>query len=56
MAFTKNISQEDGSLRAELAKKGVLWTSLDFLYNWLNTHIKGTDKKYGPFFNQHGLK
>lgn len=34
MAFTKNISSVDGSLRAALAKKGVLWTSLDFLYNW----------------------
>ncbi len=28
---------------------------LDFLSKWLNVHIKGTDKKYGPYFNQHGL-
>ena len=34
MAFTKNTSSVDASLRAELAKKGVIWTSLDFLYNW----------------------
>ena len=34
MAFTKNKTTVDESLRADLAKKGVIWTSLDFLYNW----------------------
>ncbi len=34
MVFTKNTSSVDESLRVELAKKGVIWTSLDFLYNW----------------------
>jgi len=34
MAFTKNKSVVDEKLRADLAKKGVIWTSLDFLYNW----------------------
>ena len=34
MAFTKNNSTVNEALRADLAQKGVLWTSLDFLYNW----------------------
>ena len=29
---------------------------LNFLSNWLVDHIKGTDKKYGPFLNERGLK
>jgi len=28
---------------------------MDFLSNWLKNHIKGVDKKYGPFFNAKGL-
>jgi len=34
MTFTKNTAAVDGSLRDKLAKKGVVLTSLDFLYNW----------------------
>ncbi|MCW3982363.1 MAG: bacteriohemerythrin [Candidatus Bathyarchaeota archaeon] len=29
---------------------------LSFLKDWVVKHIQGTDKKYGPFFNKHGLK
>ena len=29
---------------------------LDFLAGWVKQHIKGSDKKYGPFFNEKGLK
>jgi len=29
---------------------------LNFLSNWLLTHIKGTDKKYTPFLNERGVK
>ena len=29
---------------------------MDFLENWLVTHIQGSDKKYGPFFNEKGLR
>ncbi len=28
---------------------------MSFLSNWLKNHIMGTDKKYTPFFNQHGV-
>jgi hemerythrin len=35
-------------------QEGVLLsqTVMTFLKNWLETHIIGTDKKYGPFLNQ----
>lgn len=29
---------------------------MHFLKDWLTQHILGTDKKYGPFFNEKGLK
>jgi hemerythrin len=28
---------------------------MNFLRDWLNTHIMGTDKKYGVFFNAKGI-
>lgn len=37
-------------------KIGLSVEVLNFLSDWLTNHIKGTDKKYGPFLNQHGLK
>ncbi|MCC6158306.1 MAG: hemerythrin family protein [Deltaproteobacteria bacterium] len=27
-----------------------------FLQDWLQNHILGTDKRYGPFLNQHGIR
>ena len=29
---------------------------INFLSNWLLGHIKESDKKFGPFFNERGLK
>lgn len=28
---------------------------MNFLKDWLVSHIQGTDKKFGPFFNEKGL-
>ena len=29
---------------------------LTFLSDWLTNHIQGTDKEYGPFLNEHGVR
>ncbi|MGD0282102.1 MAG: bacteriohemerythrin [Dissulfurispiraceae bacterium] len=36
-------------------KDGIEKEVLDFLREWINHHIFGTDKKYGPFFNSKGI-
>ena len=40
----------------ETGKLGLSIPVMNFLSDWLRTHIKGSDKKYGPFFNEKGLK
>jgi hemerythrin len=40
----------------ETGKLGISIQVMQFLSDWLKEHIKVVDKKYGPFFNQHGLK
>jgi len=37
-------------------KVGLSMDIMNFLSDWLQTHIKGTDKKYSAFFNEKGLK
>jgi len=52
--FTRKVSDfKDGF------EKGTLGLSIQvmgFLSDWLQNHIKGVDKKYGPFFNEKGLR
>ncbi len=40
----------------EAGRIGLTIQVMNFLTDWLKHHIKVVDKKYGPFFNQHGLK
>ena len=37
-------------------KIGLSFSILDFLKQWLYSHIMDTDKKYASFFNEKGLK
>jgi hemerythrin len=37
-------------------RHGVSIEVMMFLRDWVQKHIKGSDKKYGPFFNAKGLK
>lgn len=52
--FTKKIAEFKAGFDA--GKLGLSIEVMDFLSNWLQDHIKGVDKKYGPFFNEKGLK
>lgn len=36
-------------------KVGITLDVMKFLENWVEKHIMGTDKKYGPYLNQHGI-
>jgi hemerythrin len=40
----------------DAGKLGLSIEVMKFLSDWLQTHIKGTDKKYSSFFNEKGLK
>ncbi|MEI6667785.1 MAG: bacteriohemerythrin [Acidobacteriota bacterium] len=39
----------------EAGRLGLSIQVMNFLSEWLTTHIKGTDRKYTDFFNQRGV-
>jgi len=52
--FVKKVSEfKDGFNSGQLA---LTIEVMNFLKDWLKNHILGIDKKYGPFFNEKGLK
>jgi len=52
--FVKKVS--DFKEGFEKGKLGLSLEVMHFLCNWLQNHIKKTDKKYSQFFNEKGLK
>lgn len=52
--FTNKVADfKDGFDKGKL---GLSIEIMNFLSFWLQNHIKVVDKKYGPFFNEKGLK
>jgi hemerythrin len=47
VAFGNDFRENRAALTTEI---------MDFLKNWLVGHIKGIDKKYGPFLNERGIR
>jgi hemerythrin len=47
VAFGNDFRENRAALTTEI---------MDFLKNWLVGHIKGIDKKYGPFLNDRGIR
>lgn len=47
-----------GAFQKDFDKGGALLSMdvMNFLKEWLAGHILGSDKRYGPFFNEKGLK
>ena len=52
--FVKKVS--DFKSKFEKDQLSVTIEVMRFLRDWLQNHIKGTDKKYSKFFNDNGLK
>lgn len=52
--FTQKASEFKSGF--DSGKLGLSIDVMNFLSNWLQSHIKGVDRKYGPFFNKNGLK
>ncbi len=53
-AFVKKVSEFKTGF--EKGKLSVTIETMNFLRDWLQKHIMGTDQKYSEFFNEKGLK
>lgn len=52
--FIRKVSEfRDGF---EAGKLGLSLEVMNFLSDWLQKHIKGSDQRYGPWFNAKGLQ
>ena len=51
--FVERVTAFEAEFKA--GKIGLSSEILNFLKDWLTDHIQGSDKKYGPFFNENGL-
>ncbi len=52
--FENQVAQFEQDFNA--GKQDVTQDILDFLSRWLVNHIKGSDKKFGPFLNENGVR
>ncbi|MDR3727226.1 MAG: bacteriohemerythrin [Terracidiphilus sp.] len=52
--LTKQV--EEYMARYEQGDVALSMPLLNFLSSWLTSHIQSTDKEYGPWLNQHGVR
>ncbi|MEF3695607.1 bacteriohemerythrin [Desulfolutivibrio sp.] len=52
--FVAKVLEFESAFKA--GKTSLTMDVMRFLKDWLVGHIKGVDKKYGPFFNQRGIR
>ncbi len=46
---------EDMRKKYEMGEQTISLQVLDFMVDWLKTHIMGTDMKYAPYLNERGV-
>ena len=52
--FEEKVSAFQADLKAD--RQSLSQDIMQFLSNWLVEHIKGSDKKFGPFFAERGVQ
>ena len=53
-AFEKKVSSFEADFKAD--RQSLSQDIMQFLSNWLVEHIKGSDKKFGPFLTERGVQ